>query len=161
LFEIAIAAGSSFQGSAVDTWIPGNFFTGPGQVNGMATASAAWLIGDVGLYLDPNNTGVPPPWQMPDYALELAACCRYWQFLEMCIVAYSTGAGIVNGSSYSFPVIMRTTPALAQTSAGSGSNVNSAAFDSPTTRQARQVIVATAAGSFYMNNRIFAANARM
>ena len=28
-------------------------------------------FGDVGLYLDPNATGVPPPWQMPDEAEEL------------------------------------------------------------------------------------------
>ena len=71
-----VAAGPSFQGVA--GWQSGDLITVAGATNGMATASANYDLFDVGLYLDDQATGVPPPWVMPDEAQELAACMRYW-----------------------------------------------------------------------------------
>ena len=41
------------------------------MTNGMAGAGNVFELFDVGLYLDPDNTGLPPKWQMPDEAEEL------------------------------------------------------------------------------------------
>jgi hypothetical protein len=75
--DLCLAAGTNYIGTT--GWQAGNIYAGPGQVNYAATAGAGCQFADVGLYLDPDNTGVPPKWQIPDYASELAACQRYWQ----------------------------------------------------------------------------------
>ena len=70
------AQGSTSLGVA--GWQAGNKIGLTGQSNGAATAMTNIQIADVGLYLDPDATGVPPKWVPPDYASELAACRRYW-----------------------------------------------------------------------------------
>ena len=75
---IAAAMGTTFQGAAGDG-TPANFMGTSANTNGMATAGNVFELFDVGLYLDDQNTGVPPPWVMPDEAQELPACRRYWQ----------------------------------------------------------------------------------
>jgi hypothetical protein len=106
---IGIAAGSTYQGVA--GWQAGSLFSTATNSNGLATAGNVFELFDVGLYLDPNATGVPPPWQMPDEAQELAACQRYFYALP--------GSGWVSpyfsslqyrGSSYRHPVPMRVAP---------------------------------------------------
>ena len=59
----------------------GNLHAGPNQALGLSTTASACYLTNVGLYLDPDNTGIAPPWQMPDEADELRACQRYWQIL--------------------------------------------------------------------------------
>jgi hypothetical protein len=66
-----------------------------GITNGMAVTLKPFQIANVGLYLDPNNTGLAPPWQMPDEAQELIACRRYWEE-----VAISWGGMTTNASIY-------------------------------------------------------------
>ena len=44
----------------------------------LRTTGNVFELFDVGLYLDPHNTGIAPPWQMPDEAEELRACQRYY-----------------------------------------------------------------------------------
>ena len=69
--------GSTWIGGAPG-WNAGSFNAPPGCTNNASTAFTAYFA-DVGLYLDPLNSGVPPRWQMPDEAEELRACKRYWE----------------------------------------------------------------------------------
>jgi hypothetical protein len=89
-----------------------NILAGPGQALGLSTATACYLT-NVGLYLDPNNTGIAPPWQMPDEAQELAACQRYWQGYSLAIVPSTP-----TPQSFIFPVRLRTVPAVSGGGAG-------------------------------------------
>jgi hypothetical protein len=111
--NITFAVGSTYAGNILDAWQAGNFFGASIANNGMATASNSFLIGDVGLYLDPDNTGLAPRWQTPDYASELAACKRYWQQLPNVMLDVSTQA-----LSYIYPIQMRVTPAFSGGGAG-------------------------------------------
>ena len=69
------ATGTTYTGVA--GWQAGNMLAVAGATNGLAAAQSFYLK-NVGLYLDPLATGVPPRWQMPDEAEELRACQRYW-----------------------------------------------------------------------------------
>ena len=79
LVSFAGTSGSNTIGAAENTWLTTNAIAAAGVGNLMSTINQAIYIRDVGLYLDPNNTKLPPPWQMPDEAQELRACQRYWQ----------------------------------------------------------------------------------
>jgi hypothetical protein len=76
ILSFTYACGSSLLGSA--GWNTGGFLGVTGMSNAAAT-TASLTLKNVGLYLDPNSTGVPPPWVTPDYASELQACKRYWE----------------------------------------------------------------------------------
>jgi len=73
--DFVLAVGSTYTGTT--GWQAGNVYAGPGQANGVS-ATGQFQLYDVGLYLDPDNTGLPPKWQMPDEAEELRACQRYF-----------------------------------------------------------------------------------
>jgi hypothetical protein len=79
------ACGSTY-GGGVAGWQAGNKLA-IGTVNGASATSKNMIITDVGLYLDPQNTGLPPPWQTPDEAQELAACRRYYERIGITVVA--------------------------------------------------------------------------
>jgi hypothetical protein len=71
------ACGTTFQ-TAGTGWQGGYFLGATGMTNGAAVANKSFLVRDVGLYLDPLNTGKAPPFVMPDEAEELRACRRYY-----------------------------------------------------------------------------------
>jgi hypothetical protein len=73
----SVATGSTYTTSTAG-WQAGNFLSITGATNGIAAANTFHLF-DVGLYADPNSTGVAPTWVTPDYASELTACKRYWE----------------------------------------------------------------------------------
>jgi len=86
--DTSLTAMLYFCGMAGSTWATGtdgawaaNSALAPssGLGNVMAVASSCIDVANVGLHLDPNNTGLAPPWQTPDEAEELRACQRYWQ----------------------------------------------------------------------------------
>jgi hypothetical protein len=118
------ACGSTFQGTT--GWQAGGMLGTSAVTNGMGTTSNVFELYDVGLYLDPQNSGVAPRWQMPNYADELQACERYWQFTK----------GNLNASIWyhiMLRTVMRTTPAIAtnvtntaEVYPGSFSNFNTA-----------------------------------
>jgi hypothetical protein len=110
--RFACHCGSNWTGVA--GFQTGNWIAGPGQALGLSTANPCFIT-NVGLYLDPNNTGVAPPWVTPDYASELAACERYW------IMQWMSMGGSAPGNmnvGFALPVSMRTIPASAQVSGG-------------------------------------------
>jgi len=106
---ITLACGTTFQGAA--GWQAGNVHGTSGVSNGMGTAGAVFEFYDVGLYLDPDVTGLAPKWTLPDETQELAACQRYWQW-----VAFQYWGAANSGVAYlamgKISPSMRTTPAM-------------------------------------------------
>jgi len=115
--RIVIAVGTTYQ-TAPNVWTAGVFYGVTGQTNGVATNGNVFELFDVGLYLDPLATGVPPRWEMPDEAAELLACRRYWytgattgnsfppRVINTGAVTYNIGIGSRH------PVTMRIVPAM-------------------------------------------------
>src|SRR4029077_4283970 len=108
---INVGAGSSLLGVA--GWQAGNIAGAAGMTNGRATLNNTFELFDVGLYADPNNTGLPPAWVTPDYADELARCQRYYSVVSNTIIAGYNGAGAAIYQWLPWPQIMRVTPATA------------------------------------------------
>jgi hypothetical protein len=107
-----IMGGTSVQG--VPGWQAGNFHCTAAQSNGFATAGNTFELFDVGLYLDADNTGVAPKWEMPDPVAELALCQRYYQKhtgLYMWSGYSATSMGVIVG--YLLPTSMRAAPTAA------------------------------------------------
>lgn len=116
-----IGGGSSFTGVA--GWQAGNKNNLPGSTNGVVTGST-FSLANVGLYLDPQATGLAPPWQEPDYASELLACQRYYAKTfgsavnpaqaagvngALLATSYATGGA---GATWFLPVSMRALPTV-------------------------------------------------
>jgi hypothetical protein len=161
LIDFAFAAGSTYTGGTANAWQASPLVALPGTSNGVAVTGFNFQISDVGLYADPNNTGLPPPWVTPDYASELAACKRYWHLIQIDMLGTAAAANHYLGATYPFPVAMRTNAAMAQLGAGSPTNVSMATVDSATNIGCRAYIQSTAAGTFGIAGRTFTANARM
>lgn len=139
------ATGTTYQSTA--GWTAGNFLGTASNSNGMATAGAVYELYDVGLYLDPLNTGVAPAWQMPDYAQELAACQRYWQTERVDFNSYGAGAIPFTSRTY-FATHMRIAPAITAPSTSIG-NCTLQAYDIVGVGGFRTYVAITATGSFY------------
>ncbi len=71
------ASGSTYIG--VPGWQAGVKISPPGCANGAAIANRNMLITDVGLYLDPDNSGIAPPFVTPRFEDTLARCLRYYE----------------------------------------------------------------------------------
>jgi hypothetical protein len=112
-----LAGGTTYLQPA-GVWYAGSILGPTGCTNGMNTLNTQLHIFDVGLYRDPLNTGVAPPWVMPDYAQELAACKRYWQSMFVMWSGYAT-SGTVSHAPWTYATIMRTTPAMSGVDGGS------------------------------------------
>ena len=113
------ASGSAYHG--VKGWNDGNKIATAAISNGMG-AVCAHFVTEVGLYLDPDNTGLPPQWQMPDEAEELAACQRYYQRHFDIVIGGSSST--IAGQWYTAPLpcAMRINPAFS--TSGTVTNVN-------------------------------------
>ena len=159
-FEIAIGVGSSYVGTA-GAWQAGNIFAGPGQTNGVATAGS-FLVSDVGLYLDPDNTGIPPKWEMPDYAEELIACRRYFFATDDTYTGFWSGtqtAGVAAYTPVRFLTQMRIAPAVTEVNGNQSNFPAGSTFNtSPGGLYAGRTAIATGAGFYHFG---FHANARM
>jgi len=144
------AAGSTYNNAALG-WQAGSKYATSVQVN-MAAALQQGHITDVGLYLDPDKTGLAPKWQAPDYAAELLACQRYWvKHLNL------TASGIATGASQTifFDTIlstpMRVSPAVNVSNTSNG-NSTGVANSGTTTTHLRLTCAASAAGAFWSQN---------
>jgi hypothetical protein len=120
---ITYACGSTFAG--VTGWQAGNKLGLPTMSNGFATLGSNY-IRNVGFYRDPNGTGKAPPFQMPNYADELARCRRYWQRLLSQVVDNNAVS-----QSTTFQASMRAGPTISGGGAGfamAGLTTDSAQF---------------------------------
>jgi hypothetical protein len=143
---VTMAGGPGTFAPSANQWVGGNFQCAPGASNGIAAVNNYMQVSNVGLYLDPDNTGVPPPWDVRDYGQELAACMRYWQTMGGNGNMFS--GNVTSGSSYfasrMLPVQMRIPPTL--------SGVSTAAASFPNTTGS---LAATSVGnSGWSENRI-------
>jgi hypothetical protein len=110
VLNISLAVGSTYQGAA--GWQAGTFWGRSSNSNGLITG-AIYELFDVGLYADPYNTGLPPPFQHPTYEDDLHDCKRYW---------YRSHGGFQHGvvntattihrAGCNHPVVMRVLPIL-------------------------------------------------
>lgn len=74
----SIACGSTYQ-TTPGAWQAGNYLGTASMSNGIGTTSATFGLRRVGLYADPDETGVAPPFVLPDYDDDLRSCQRYWE----------------------------------------------------------------------------------
>lgn len=151
------AVGSSSVGVA--GWQGANAHAPPGTTNGAAIANKALYITDVGLYSDPDATGVAPRFEAPSYEDDLARCQRYWNRITAWMKAgFYNGAATTYGTVI-YPVMMRATPAIVYSSQNysnsSGFATNNIAADSLTSG-----LSVTAAGAFWGQTNI-TTNARL
>lgn len=103
--------GSTYLGTP-GAWLAGNFLAGTGVSNMFATSSTGIDITEVGLYLDPDNTGNAPPYQTPEYFAELDACKRYWKMNDDSLGTHPAVNTTFRTIKPMSP-IMRTNPVLA------------------------------------------------
>jgi hypothetical protein len=160
----------SFAGTGASTapatgWQAGNYLSGPGGTNGMASTSNQFHVWDVGLYLDPLATGRAPAWTMPDEAQELAACMRYWE-KGVFDGAYAVAADSnPYGSRIVFHTVKRTIPAVTASGTMSGTlsgaitAVSSATIDGFTPTRTGGGGSAGFSGTIFSSS--FTANSRM
>jgi hypothetical protein len=155
--SIALAAGTGFHG--VTGWQAGSSFSTAACSNGMATAGAVFELFDVGLYLDPLATGVPPTWAMPDEAQELIACQRYYEKVQTFWAGQAT-ASVSSGAVSFWKMTKRIAPAVSGVSGGAvafANTIGTLAADTIYMNEQRAA-TATGAGIFYST---VTANARM
>jgi len=112
LLIFTLATGSTFQTTA-DAWQAGNYLGTSSTSNGIGTTSDVFEIFDVGLYADPDSTGLAPRFELPHYDTDLQECMRYYY-----TSTYAQGSGGYNAnargnySTITHPVTMRAAAAV-------------------------------------------------
>lgn len=109
-FRIGIASGTASIG--VPGWQAGSMIGTGAMSNGFATLGNVFELFDVGLYLDLDGSGVPPPWSLPDYAHQLSLCQRYYVHAWSFYCGYNSGISGTFGVITGLPVEMRAVPGL-------------------------------------------------
>ena len=112
-----------------------------------ATAAAVFELFDVGLYLDLDNTGVAPKWEMPDPNTELLACRRYFQTIY--VQGMMQAASTTEVDAFMTFSEMRVAPTVTQVAAVFLTNTISATFG----QGALTMSMTTGASSSSMNPR--------
>ena len=157
------ACGADFIGASVpNTWQAGNIYGVPGLTNGVGTVGNTFEIFDMGLYADPNATGVPPPWQMPDEAEELRACERYYEKGRTTMQSSYVTASSLFFTAAIFRTVKRVAPTVGLVTVGSAGFVTtSGAASNITVDQAQEsrTANATVASGYFWSS--YTANARM
>ncbi len=151
------AVGSTLVGIA--GWQAGNFLTPPGCTNGAAITTANFIITDVGLYKDIDNTGLPPPFEAPSYEDDLARCQRYWRSQGVSVSGYGAASGDMQVSHPLSP-LMRVVPSVSVIGAGSTTNI-AAANTFPSIDRLNVQIQPTTVGNMGLFNRNYGLNARL
>lgn len=117
-FSICDACGSSFIG--VEGWQAGDFRGTAANSNMVATNGNVIELFDAGLYVDPDRTGVLPPYDVPDYADAMRDCSRYVQEVYVSI----QGAAAYMVIPWYLQEVMRVTPTLVVIVAGAAANAS-------------------------------------
>ena len=111
------AVGTTY-GNGVAGWQAGGASGTASNTNGIATNGNVIELFDVGLYLDPLNTGVPPRWEMPNEADELRACQRYFEYIGFTCI--NVGVPYTYTNTGVFKATKRVVPAVTVTGAAVG-----------------------------------------
>jgi hypothetical protein len=105
------AVGSTY-GGGVKGWQNANKLATAAQTNGATVINKNLIVSDVGLYLDPDNTGLPPPWEPTDLVQNLLDCMRYWRSVRARNNGYFTTTNAYAGLEIPLVPWMRTSPAI-------------------------------------------------
>jgi len=92
-------------------WVVGNYAGLVGLSNGWSTAGNVFEMFDVGLYVDPNCTGQPPEWEIPDITEVWRLCQRYYAKVYTLRGVVGT-ATLIARAGTPLPVPMRVVPSL-------------------------------------------------
>jgi hypothetical protein len=107
----SIIVGTTYQTANTGIWQAGNFFGTP-AIGVIPISNRPLYITDIGFYADPYNTGIAPPWEMPDPAEEMRQCQRYW-YRAYSLKGLVASTSVVGRVAMMHPVQMRVVPALA------------------------------------------------
>jgi len=157
LFTFAV--GSTYQTTA-DAWQSGNYFGTASTSNGIGTTSDVFEIFDVGLYADPDSTGLAPRFELPHYDTDLKECQRYYQEVFMSLRDYATGSSF-HEYGHGWLVQMRANPSVSTKTAGASLNVATVTYYNPLSTSVRFYVQSTGTGDMYALNYLAAANARL
>jgi len=117
--NITLATGSTYQSTA-DAWQAGPYIGTSSTSNGIETSSDVFELFDVGMYADPDSTGVAPPFVLPSYDEDLSACKRYWNSISWLYVGH-INAGVTTILRQQVPIgQMRVTPSITLGSVSAG-----------------------------------------
>ena len=159
LISWGLMVGGTYQTPA-GSWVASNFMGSSNQFNFMGTLSNIFDLFDVSL----TEGSVAPPFQVPDYASELALCQRYYykasnEPLGLTASAFSCG-GI-----YPYKVVMRATPAVTGSfNVNSGNAGTFTTLTAPAGPSTTCVAVYNSAGNWTINAMVAVAivlNARL
>ena len=153
------ASGSNSHGVA--GWQAGSFSNLSTSTNGAATVNNSFSLADVGMYLDPDLTGMPPKWTMPDEAEELRACQRYWERWEGASMQGYHVAGSYASVPLPFKVNKRIVPAMAIVGWDTATNTLNVQTNNPKVWGAGLTTGAAATGTYIFLGVYGNANARM
>jgi hypothetical protein len=117
LLTITAQCGSDYTVTPSLSWVAGNGIGAVGLGNLMAVAGTIVDVKNVGLYLDPNNTKVAPPWETPDFAAELLVSQRYWETGMDGVDVYGVASGPFSTRT-EFKATKRVTPAVSGVNTG-------------------------------------------
>ena len=109
--------GPTYQGVA--GWQTGAKFGITGMSNGLSQDNGAFHIADVGFYVDPLGTGVPPPSEMQDIDQTLRECQRYYELVPATVIGNTYAPWPYFGWGYK--VNKRISPALSIKAGNTGS----------------------------------------
>jgi len=90
--SITALCGTTYQAPANGAWQSGNYLGVAGHTNLLGTSAQQMSIRGIGLYADPDATGIAPPFEVPNYGEELARCKRYYEQIGMTLVPTSSYA---------------------------------------------------------------------
>jgi len=117
---LTYATGSTYQTTA-DAWQAGNYLGTSSTANGIGTVSDVFQTSDLGLYADLDSTGVPPPFILPNYGVDMQNCQRFYARLAAQVLISSV-ASVYPGRN--FPTQMRIAPSTTYTGhLGSGATI--------------------------------------
>jgi hypothetical protein len=145
---ITFAVGST--NAAPAGWNSGNFWGVTGMSNGLAAIQSfqAW---DFYFGADPDKTGVPPSFEVPNYGDEYARCQRYYQKLTTLFLAGYSNAGNAIYESYSLPVATRAPPSTAFANIANVTNCANLVVAAATANNVSAAVTVSATGAASLN----------
>jgi hypothetical protein len=155
LLRWCLMAGATFQ-QAAGSWGTTNAMGSSNQFNFMGTAANTFELFDVSL----TEGSVAPPFQVPDYASELALCKRYWEKRFATIYQYTTAGNTVM-TVVPYEVEKRALPTTLFTTYTSITNATALAFYDGGTKSTSFGINATATGVATIRDVILTISARL
>lgn len=157
--SVTDAIGTTAQG--VEGWQAGNF-TGTAANSNMGAVNGNLVeLFDVGLYADPDKTGVAPPYEVVSFDKELPVCQRYYCLLDRAGFAGAChAAGLQHEQRQFFITSMRTVPVCAMLG-GTIFNIASPGLNRTSVSSVGLSWVNTNIGAFYGLDYTIVANARM